>query len=358
MDRRTFLKSTGAAAAAGTAAVPAHAEAPATPALARGTRELVAATAWPLDTPVYGDSVVRLVRRIETATEGRYRIVPVEVSERGLTALADGAADLYHGSEHFHLDIEPALAYFAALPGPLGLDAQSHQSWLIAGGGQLLWNDLGADLGIKPLMAGHTGPAVGLWLKQRLPERDPFSGLKLNLFGLAASVLRQLGGEPLELAPADIAAALADGRLDGAEWAGPTASLGIGLHQVARHVTSRSFSPAGSAYTLGIRRQLWDEFSPADRAIFEACAAEEVRTSIAEALAHRGIAWKVLAERHGVTVEYRHARQPGTFTQAAEEAIATVAGSSPKARRIDASYRAFTEATRPRRRIRTNAPIA
>jgi TRAP-type mannitol/chloroaromatic compound transport system substrate-binding protein len=355
MDRRTFLKSTGAA-AAGTAAatVPAHAEAPA---LARRTRELALATAWPLDTPVYGDSVVRLLRRIEAATEGRYRIVPAEVSERGLAAVAGGAADLYHGSEHFHLDTEPALAYFAALPGPFGLDAASYQAWLIAGGGQMLWDDLAADLGVKPLMAGHTGPSVGLWLKRPLPERDPWSGLELNVQGLAASVLRQLGGEPRGLPPADIAAALADGRLDGAEWAGPMASLAAGLHQAARFVTSRSFAPAGSAYTLGVRRGLWEEFSTADRAILEACAAEEVRTSIAEALAHRGIAWKVLAERHGVTVEFRHSRKPDALAEAAEEAIAAVAGSSLQAQRIDASNRAFAQATR-RRRAHSHGPVA
>jgi TRAP-type mannitol/chloroaromatic compound transport system substrate-binding protein len=206
-------------------------------------------------------------------------------------------------------------------------------------------------------MAGHTGPAVGLWLKRPLSEPDPWSGLKLNVHGLGARVLRQLGGEPHGLPPADIAAALSDGRLDGAEWAGPLASLAAGLHRAARHVTSRSFAPAGSAYTLGIRRQLWDEFTAADRAIFEACAAEEVRTSIAEALAHRGIAWKVLTEHHGVTVEFRHARQPGPLAKAAEEAIAAVAGSSPKARRIDASYRAFAEATR-RRRVHFHGPVA
>jgi TRAP-type mannitol/chloroaromatic compound transport system substrate-binding protein len=359
MDRRTFLKSTGAVAAAGTGtAATADTHAPASPAIANGARELALAAAWPLDTPVYGDSVLRLGRRIEVATEGRYRIVPAHASQSGLAVIANGAADLYHGTEHLNLDIEPALAYFAGLPGPLGLDAQGFQAWLIAGGGQMLWDDLAADLGVKPLMAAHTGNGVGLWLKQPLSEQGGFKGLRLNVYGLAAHVLRRLGGESHALPPKDIAAALADGRLDGAEWAGPVASLAAGLHRAARHVTSRGFSPAGIVYTLGIRRKLWDTLSAADRAILEACAAEEVRTSIAEALAHRRIAWKVLTERHDVTVEWRRARQPGALDRAAEEIVADVAASSAKAGRIDQSYRAFAEAMRGRRRMPWAGPVA
>jgi TRAP-type mannitol/chloroaromatic compound transport system substrate-binding protein len=361
MDRRTFLKSTGAA-AAGTAAasLPAtSAETPAAPALGTGTRELTLATAWSLDTPVYGDSVTRLAHRIETATGGRYRIVQSETSRPGLAAVANGAADLYHAPEHLHLEAEPALAYFAALPAPFGLDAQSFQAWLVAGGGQMLWDDLAGDLGVKPLMAGHTGPAVGLWLNRPLPDGDDgYRGLRLNVFGLAGKVLQQLRGEPHALPPGDIAAALADGRLDGAEWAGPMANVAAGIHRSARHVVPRAFNPHGSAYTLGINRNLWESLAESDRAIFEACAAEEVRISTAEAVAHRRIAWKSVAERHGVVADLRRTRQPEALAAAAQEVVAAVAASSPKAERIDASYRSFAELVRGRRRTRPPDRIA
>ena len=360
MDRRTFLKSTGAAAAGtATASLPANAaETPATPALVGGARELRLTTAWPLETPVYGDSVTRLVRRIETATGGRYRTVQAGTSHAGLAAIASGAADLYHAPEHLHLDTEPALAYFAALPAPFGLDAQSFQAWLVAGGGQMLWDDLAGDLGVKPLMAGHTGPAVGLWLNQPLPDEDGYRGLRLNLFGLAGQVLRQLGGEPHTLPPAIIAAALADGRLDGAEWAGPMANVAAGIHLAARHVVPRAFNPHGSAHTLGVSRSLWESLTESDRAIFEACAAEEVRVSIAEAVAHRRIAWKSVAERHGVVADLRPTRQPEALAVAARDTIAAVAASSPKAERIDASYRSFAELVRGRRRMHPSDRVA
>ncbi|HXF55858.1 MAG TPA: hypothetical protein VNK52_17215, partial [Hyphomicrobiaceae bacterium] len=341
-------------AAAGPAA---RAETPAAPAVNRGTREFILATVWPLDTPVYGDSVLRLTRRIEAATEGRYRITPASVSRSGLAAVLQGA-DLYHGSEHFHLETEPALAYFAAIPGRLGLDARSFEAWLISGGGQLLWDDLAAGFGIKPLLAGHTGPSVGLWLKQAISDETGFTGLRLSVFGLAGQVLTALGGEPHALSPTELTDALAEHRIDGAEWAGPMASLVLGLYRHARRLSGATFHPAGCAYSLGIRRDLWEAFSSSDRAIFEACAAEEVRISLAEAIAHRRIAWKLLSELHSVPIERRRAWWTPALDRAAEDAVGEVAASSAKAARIDHSYRAFAAQVRDHRRMPWAGPIA
>jgi TRAP-type mannitol/chloroaromatic compound transport system substrate-binding protein len=201
-----------------------------------------------------------------------------------------------------------------------------------------------------PLMAGHTGHGQGLWLRQPLGETG-FQGLELYVLGLAQDVLGRLGGEPLMLQPGEIAAALADGRLDGAEWAGPMAGIALRLYDGAKHYTRFAFNPRGSALSLGVRRSLWETFSPADRAVFEACAAEETRLSLAEALAHRRIAWRMLAERHGVTPELGRNRFAGSLARAAEEARAALADSSRRAQRIDASYRAFGTLTRGSRRM-------
>jgi TRAP-type mannitol/chloroaromatic compound transport system substrate-binding protein len=309
------------------------------------------ATAWALDTPIYGDRVMHLARRIEVATEGRYRIAPTHMDRGGLDAVARGRAVLYHGTEHLHLGVEPGLAYFAGIPGPSGLDANAFQAWLTAGGGQLLWDDLAAGLGVKPLMAGHTGGGQALWLRHPVDGPDGLSGLRLHVLGLAPDALRRLGGEPLTLQPGEIAAALADGRLDGAEWAGPMASMALGLHHGAKYVTRFAFNPQGSALSLGVRRTLWETFSTSDRAVFEACAAEETRLWLADALAHRRIAWRTLVERHGVVPLPAGGQQAATLARAAEEAVTTLAGSSPRAQRIDASYRAFRALIRSPRRM-------
>ena len=73
MDRRDFLKTTSAAAvAAGAASAPAASEAQtAAPAVLSGSRQLTAGFS---SSDLPGSGADRLARRIETATDGRYRI--------------------------------------------------------------------------------------------------------------------------------------------------------------------------------------------------------------------------------------------------------------------------------------------
>src|SRR5262245_49779017 len=108
MDRREFLKTTGAAAAlAGTAAGAAEAATPATiaaPAVVSGTRELRMAMAWPDSVAGLADQAWRLAQRIATMSDGRYRVVFTPDVRDTLTAVRAGDADLYHATESDHLD--------------------------------------------------------------------------------------------------------------------------------------------------------------------------------------------------------------------------------------------------------------
>ena len=209
MDRRDFLKTTGAAAVAGGASA-ADAQVP-TPAILSGSKQVTLAS-YTGDLP--GSGADRLARRIETATEGRYRI-----------ELVSGAdADLTYGSAWRHAGLHPAFAVFAGLPFSQGLDAPSQQTWLAAGGGAMLWDELAAEHGFKPLVVGHTGPSPGVWSAVRLETPSDLVGARLHAEGLAGDVLRDLGAMPATFAPEDLRGALADGRLQAAEWLGPLAA--------------------------------------------------------------------------------------------------------------------------------------
>ena len=138
MDRRDFLKTTGAAAvAAGTAAAPAGAtEAQAGPVTRPGARLLTLGSQWAPEPAGCGPE--RLARRIETATDGRYRIV---------AAAGSADPDLTYGGGWRHASHHRAFAYFAGLPFSQGLDAPTQQTWLAAGGGAMLWDELAAEFG-------------------------------------------------------------------------------------------------------------------------------------------------------------------------------------------------------------------
>ena len=161
------------------------------------------------------------------------------------------------------------------------------QTWLAAGGGAMLWDELAADLGFKPLVAGHTGPSPGVWAAARLETVADLAGARVHADGLAADVLRALGAAPTVRAGADSdGEQLADGRLQAAEWLGPLAAVAPDLQPLAQRLYQPGFNRNGMVLSLNVAKPLWDGMSAADRAIFEGCAAQEYQLSLADAAAH------------------------------------------------------------------------
>ena len=241
MDRRDFLKTTGAAAvAAGAAGASARATdepidgAVQSPAVLAGTRVLALANDYAAGLPGLGAE--RLARRIEAASDGRFRI-----------ELADGAADaeLTYGLAARHASLHPAFAFFAGLPFGQGLDVPDHHTWLAAAGGEMLWDELAAAFDFKPLVAGHTGASSGVWAGARLEQASDLAGARLHAVGLAADVLRSLGAIPVVMPAHEVRAALAGGDIRAAEWLGPLAAASPICNRSRSGCTSRaSIRPA------------------------------------------------------------------------------------------------------------------
>jgi TRAP-type mannitol/chloroaromatic compound transport system substrate-binding protein len=332
MDRRDFLKTTGAAAvAAGSAAsTPAAGGAfrPTTPAVLSDVQQLTLASTSPTDLP--GAGAERLAHRIEAATGGRFRI---EVQS------GPDEADLSFGpADHA---AHPAFAFFAGLPLGHGLGAAEMQTWLGPGGGQMLWDELAWAHGFKPLVAGHTGESPGVWATMRLERMSDFAGQEFAVSGLGGDVLNTIGARAVTLAPADIKPALADGRIVAAEWLGPLAALAPDLQPLTQRLYHPGFRSAGALLTLGFRRQLWERLGAADQAIFEACASEAYHLSLMDAHAHALIARQVeTPEKWPVRVAFP-AEITSALHAAARDTIAQIAAADPIARRIHDSYQAF-----------------
>ncbi len=126
----------------------------------------------------------------------------------GLAAVRVGEADLYFASKHDNLDAHRALAYFAGLPGDRGLDPQQLQTWIGLGGGQALWDELAADLGVKPMLAAHSGAHSYLMATERIETMSALAGRKADVHGLARDVARGLGLDPVSVPPAQLAEAM------------------------------------------------------------------------------------------------------------------------------------------------------
>jgi len=331
MDRRDFLKTTSAAAVAAGAASPSATatEVPQNlPAIRSGSRRLTLA---PYSRDLPGSGADRLARRIEIATDGRYSIELVN----------DPCADLTYGSAGRHANLHRAFAVFAGLPFSQGHDAAALQTWLAAGGGAMLWDELAAEHGFKPLVAGHTGPSLGVWAAARLETPSDLVGASLHVEGLAGDILRDLGATPAKFTPEDLRAALADGRLQAAEWLGPLAAVAPDLQPMAQRLYQPGFNRHGQLLSLSIAKPVWDGMSPADQAIFEACAIEAYHLSLTDARAHALIASQVETPAKWPVRLTWPSGMAAALDRAAAEAVERVAATDPASRRIHDSYQAF-----------------
>jgi len=347
MDRREFLITSSGAAVAAASPMAASAEAAqAQPsATTGGGTAFKLAMPWPDAPQGPADSVRRLARRIEAMTGGR---CPIEV----VSARTDDA-DLTHGSAHDFAHLHPAFAYFAGLPGPMGLAPADLAHWMTVGGGQMLWDDLAGQHGWKSLLVGHTGDAPPLWSRAPIAGLADLAGLRIAVPGLGADVARALGAEANALAPAGVGAGLETGSVQAAEAGGLLASLANGIPRVALHATGSGLNGRGTALSLNIRLSAWDRLTDGDRAILEAAAAEEFQNSLAEARAHDQLLRRVMESSFGVTFVPWPAEVADALERVAEATIAHVAGHDALAARIDQSYMAFRAAlsgtTAPRR---------
>ncbi len=211
IKRRTFLGVAGAAAVAPLSA--------ATRIDARFKWRMI--TSWPNNSPGPGLTANRLAERITAMSGGRLTVkvygagdlVPaLEVFD----AVSRGAAELGHTASFFWQGKFKASVFFTAVP--FGLTPAEHAAWIYHGGGQALWDELYADLGLRAFMAGNTGMSMGGWFKRELTDLSDLKGLKYRIPGLAGEVLRRLGGVPVVVPPGEIFSALQAGVVDGAEF--------------------------------------------------------------------------------------------------------------------------------------------
>lgn len=334
MDRREFLRTTGAAAAASAAAAGVAA-----PALASGVEELRLAMAWPDAVAGPADQARRLANRIEAMSGGRYRITLVPGHADGFAAVQAGAADLYHGTENDHLTAHRALAYFAGLPGERGIAPRHLVAWLLVGGGQDLWDGLAGEFGIKSMLAGHAGDGPCFVAGRRVTHMRELAGQKVSVVGLAREVAKGFGLEPVAVEASSLGARMARGEILAAEQGGVIASHALGLlPDAAPYAVGASINRHGYALSLGMRRALWDRLSATDQAIFSAAAAAETQLALAEEEAHR----RLLYPEPGPERTWPLAPDLGrAIARVADAVVAHVAASDAHAMRVNAGYVAF-----------------
>lgn len=349
MDRRSFLKTTGAvagAAATGTAGL--SAESLAAPVFARGRRNIRLVLAWPSELPGYGTAVQRLTHRIQAASDGGITISLSEPDGTGpggdpAAAVAAGAADACFGFAHRKDGLSAVLGLFSGVPSGLGPDRL--RAWIQFGGGQRAWDEVAAPHGLKPLVAGSTAASHGLWSRRPIASEKDLQGLVIAISGLPAQVASRLGAKTIAPAGGSLAELLRSGTVEAVEGLGPMADLMLGLPGAARYYHPLGFQTGGALLSLGFSRRLWDSFAPSERALIESAALAETAASKAEFEAHGAMAMATIEERYGTSIVLPSPSFLEAVAMATETTLVQLAAADDGAHRAISSYRGFLRAT-------------
>jgi len=336
MERREILKKglvgLGGAAVASTIAAPA---------IAKERVEIAMVATWGRDFPGLGTGAQRFAQRLNDMSDGRIQVTYYAANERvkafdSFDEVASGNAQMYHAAEYYWKGKHPGWAYFTSVP--FGLTYTEMNAWIRFGGGQELWDELGADYGLKGLMCGNTGVQMGGWFRKEMNSVDDFKGLKMRMPGLGGDVLAKMGGSPVSLPGGQIYENLISGAIDATEWVGPWNDEIMKFYEAAKYYYYPGMHEPGAMLACGMNKTWWDGLSKSDQMMIEAASSMENDVMMSEYNAKNGAALKRLVNDQGVKLRQFNDDIYDGFAEASEEVFAEVQEHSDLANRIHQSF--------------------
>jgi len=340
MRRRDVLAGAGLAAGA-TFSFPA-------PAIAQGIRQLTMVTDWP-EGPGVLPSARRLAQTIADASQGRIRI---EVTPSGAVvrpfetfdAVQSGVADMFHSHIGYFERKSPAFHFYSGVL--YGLTANELFAWVRFGGGQELWDALGGQFNIKPLLCCSTGTQMGGWFVNEITSMEDFKGLRYRMAGPAAEVFRRLGATVVLLPGAEIVRSLRSGAIDACEWIGPWLDMTMGLHKATNFYYYPGWHEPGTALALGVNTRVWERFDEGDRRLIEIAAASEYAVSLAEFNTNNALALRRLRAEGTVNIRKFDDAILKTFAEISKDVVAKAGSGDELSGKIYRSYLEFRTSIR------------
>ncbi|HSK20837.1 MAG TPA: TRAP transporter substrate-binding protein DctP, partial [Longimicrobiales bacterium] len=278
LGRRAFVgkAAVGAAAVAAGAASACSGPGEGAPAV-QTTRNVVwrLASSFPRGLDALYGSSERLAEKLESLTEGRFRIRPYAAGElvppfQVLDAAQQGTVQVGHSAGYYYTGKNEALAFDTCVP--FGLTSRQQSAWLYEGGGLDLMRELYADFGVTTFPAGNTGTQMGGWFKREIRSMADLPGLKMRIPGLGGAVMNRLGVTVQNLGGSEIYPALERGAIDATEWVGPYDDEKLGFHNAAQFYYYPGWWEPGPSMSFMVNRQAWDQLPPSYQQAFEVAA--------------------------------------------------------------------------------------
>jgi len=336
-ERRSFLKKAGLA----TAGAAAAAGGLAAPALAQASKDMVIVSTWPRDFPGLGTGAQRIAANIEMLSEGAIKVQYFAAGERvgafdSFDAVASGNAQAYHAADYYWKGKHPGWSYYTGVP--FGLTFHEINAWVDHLGGQELWDELGAQFGLKCLASGNTGVQMGGWFNKEINSPDDFKGLKMRIPGLGGDVMAKLGASPVSLPGGQIYENLVSGAIDATEWVGPWNDYFLKFYEAAKYYYYPGMHEPGSMISFGMNASWWGTLTPHEQNVIRFCCRAENDYMMAEFNANNGTYLTKLVDEHGVDLKRFNEDVYDAFGRAADEVFAETIQHGDLTKRIHESF--------------------
>ncbi len=269
--RRSFLKSS--AAAAGVAAVGFPAIVGAAGHGGMKTKVIKMQAAW--GGGIFLEDAKHYVQRVNEMAGGSMRIDLLPVNSVVKTsqmqdAVHRGVLDAAHYVTAYWYSKSKVASLFGTGP-CYGWSAQEMLGWIHYGGGKELFNELMGNLGINVVSFFNSPmPAQPLgWFKERIKDASQLKGLKYRTVGLAADVLLEMGMSVVQLPGGEIQPAMKSGLIDAAEFNNPTSDRDFGMQDVSKHYHLASYHQSQECFEITFNKKLFESLTPEQQKILE-----------------------------------------------------------------------------------------
>jgi TRAP-type mannitol/chloroaromatic compound transport system substrate-binding protein len=351
MKRRNFVRSAGAAVAAGAVLAPAITKAQAT---AQIRWKLQSAN--PAGTP-HMTLLNKFAGNVDKMSNGRLKI---EVLTSGaivnpfeiLDAVNKGVIDSGQWWTHYATGKHPAGGLFSAPLGGSGsgLDQMGQLAWYMRGGGRDLYLEYYQKMLKTDVMAflyAPDGPECFGWFKKPVMSVAEFTKLRFRISsGLPSDVLKDMGGVPMNLPGQELVPAAERGIIDGVEWINPANDLPLGLHDVFKFYSIQGLHQAIDIADIVINGAKWRALPDDIKAIVETA----LTASLFEAMlffAHENAKALVEIKKKGVKMFDAPADYAPAFIKSAKKVLAQLEAKDAFFKRVLESQRAFANVVVP-----------
>lgn len=267
VDRRKFLKGSalGATAAAATLAAPSIARAEAV--------NLKMQASW--GGGIFLENAQSYVERVHAMAGKSLKIDLLPVNSVVKTsqmqdAVHRGVLDAAHYVPAYWYSKSKSASLFGTGP-CFGWSSQEVLGWVHYGGGQELFDELMATLGLNVVSFFNSPmPAQPLgWFKEEIKDASQMSGLKYRTVGLAADVLLEMGMSVVQLPGGEIQPAMKSGLIDAAEFNNPTSDRDFGMQDVSKDYHLASFHQSQEFFEVTFNKRKYDKLPAELQAILK-----------------------------------------------------------------------------------------